>query len=294
MEFRRFQQFIAVAEEGTFSAAAARLYMSQSSLSASIAALEKDLAVTLFERGRHGAVLTPAGRALLEPARAVVREVASAKSAAQSQPRPRPPLRIGTTFALPGLEVEQAATLMKARHPEMIVEVTHYGMMNITDFVADGELDVAITPVTRPLPETVDASGFTTTALAVICATGHRLAGRTGIRPSDLEDETIITVAGRNPLDDATRRLARRGSNDRMPRIRAHTWLNALALVRGGVGVTLGPLFPGDFYPAGLAIGGLDKPPSFESAILTRSVARQDGSVTEFRAVLDDVTSAGL
>ncbi len=40
--------------------------------------------------------------------------------------------------------------------------------------------------------------------------------------------------------------------------------------------------------------GGLDKPPSFESAILTRSVARQDGSVTEFRAVLDDVTSAGL
>lgn len=292
MEFRRFQQFIAVAEEGTISGAAARLYMSQSSLSASIAALEKDLAVTLFDRNRHGVVLTAAGRALLDPARAVVSSVASARSAAQAEQLPLPPLRIGTTFALPDLEVEQAATVMKSRHPEMVVEVSHFGLMNLTDCVADGELDVAITPVTRPLPETVGARGFRSVALAVICPAGHRLAGRSDIRPADLDGETIITITGRNPLDDATSRLARRGSNDRMPRIKSHTWLNALALVRRGVGVTLGPNFAGDFYPAGLAIGGMENPPSFESAILTRSVARLDDGIAEFCTIVTDLMNA--
>lgn len=290
MEFRRFQQFIAVAEEGTISAAAERLYMSQSSLSASIAALERDLAVTLFRRGRHGVVLTPAGHALLEPARAVVRGVASAKIAAQTQQSALPPLRIGTTFSLPGLEAEHAAAEIKLRHPRMTVEVAHYGMMNITSHVADGELDIAITPVTRPLPENVDARGFTSTTLAVICQTGHRLAGKAGIRPGDLEGETVITIAGHNPLDDATGRLARRARSNRAPRIRAHTWLNALSLVRRGIGVTLGPSFTGDFYPAGLAIGELEHPPSFESAILTRNDARRDDAIAEYCTVLNDFT----
>lgn len=287
MEFRRFQQFIAVAEAGTISGAAARLYMSQSSLSASIAALERDLAVTLFRRGRHGVVLTPAGHALLEPARAAVRGVANAKIAAQTQQSAVPPLRIGTTFALPGLEADHAAAEIKARHPRMIVEVAHYGMMNISSFVADGELDIAITPVTRPLPENVDARGFTSTALAVICPIGHRLAGKAGIRPADLENETVITVAGHNPLDDVTDRLARRARSNRAPRMRAHTWLTALSLVRRGVGITLGPPFTGDFYPAGLAVGELEHPPSFESAILARSDARHDDAIAEFCTVLN-------
>ena len=69
MELRQLEYFLAVVEEGSFTAAAARLYMVQSSLSASLLSLERELGTELFIRGRRGTELTDAGRALLEPAR---------------------------------------------------------------------------------------------------------------------------------------------------------------------------------------------------------------------------------
>ena len=59
---------IAVAESGSFSEAALRLNLAQSSVSHAIKAVERELGVQLFERGRHGARLTPAGARVLEHA----------------------------------------------------------------------------------------------------------------------------------------------------------------------------------------------------------------------------------
>ncbi|AZI42486.1 LysR family transcriptional regulator [Deinococcus psychrotolerans] len=60
---------IAVADSGSFSEAALRLGVAQSSVSYAVKAVEKELGVQLFERGRYGARLTPAGSAVLEQAR---------------------------------------------------------------------------------------------------------------------------------------------------------------------------------------------------------------------------------
>jgi DNA-binding transcriptional LysR family regulator len=81
VELRQLEQFLAVVEEGSFTGAAARLYTAQSSLSASLLGLERELGTELFIRGRRGAELTDAGRALLGPARAAIEEVALARDA---------------------------------------------------------------------------------------------------------------------------------------------------------------------------------------------------------------------
>ncbi|GAA4017135.1 hypothetical protein GCM10022631_32160 [Deinococcus rubellus] len=60
---------IGVADTGSFSEAALRLGVAQSTVSQAVQAAEKELGVRLFERGRHGAFLTPAGRRVLEQAR---------------------------------------------------------------------------------------------------------------------------------------------------------------------------------------------------------------------------------
>jgi len=68
----RLEGFVVVAEEGSFSAAARRLHVSQPALSHNISALEDQLGVELFVRTSSGVEATPAGRGLLGEARAVL------------------------------------------------------------------------------------------------------------------------------------------------------------------------------------------------------------------------------
>jgi len=69
MKFSQLQAFVAVAEHGSFSEAALELQLSQPAISHAIATLEEELGVPLFSRGRHGAVLTPAGEQIVYHAR---------------------------------------------------------------------------------------------------------------------------------------------------------------------------------------------------------------------------------
>jgi len=69
VELRRLEYFLAVVEEGAFTRAAARVNMVQSSLSAVLLNLERELGTELFIRGRRGSDLTDAGQALVGPAR---------------------------------------------------------------------------------------------------------------------------------------------------------------------------------------------------------------------------------
>ena len=69
MEFRQLAHFVAVAEELHFTRAAARVHVVQSSLSASIHALEREMGTELFVRDSRHVTLTQAGRSLLPAAR---------------------------------------------------------------------------------------------------------------------------------------------------------------------------------------------------------------------------------
>src|SRR5918911_976258 len=79
VELRQLEHFLAVAEEGSFTRAAARLYMVQSSLSSSLLGLERELGTQLFNRRPRGAELTETGRALLGHARRVMTEAEQAR-----------------------------------------------------------------------------------------------------------------------------------------------------------------------------------------------------------------------
>jgi DNA-binding transcriptional LysR family regulator len=72
MELRELSAFVAVVEEGGMSAASRRLHVSQSALSQTVSALERELGVTLLERTSTGARPTEAGTTLLVEARAVL------------------------------------------------------------------------------------------------------------------------------------------------------------------------------------------------------------------------------
>ena len=80
----QLRTFIAAADEGSFSAAGRRLRRAQSVVSQTLANLEGQLAVKLFDRSGHLPVLTDQGRALLADARAVAGDVDLLKARAKS------------------------------------------------------------------------------------------------------------------------------------------------------------------------------------------------------------------
>src|SRR5512136_3042097 len=69
MEIRQIQYFLSIVDTGSYSAAAEEQYISQSSLSKVILALEKELAAPLFDRSKRKVSLTEAGEAFLRHAR---------------------------------------------------------------------------------------------------------------------------------------------------------------------------------------------------------------------------------
>lgn len=79
MDTELARTFLTVATTGHFVAAASRLHITQSTVSARVRTLEEELGVRLFQRGRHGAELTAAGKRFLRHAKALLRTLEQAR-----------------------------------------------------------------------------------------------------------------------------------------------------------------------------------------------------------------------
>lgn len=84
MELEQLRIFLAVAESHSFTAAARRLFVSHSTTSRAVAALEAELGVRLFDRDRRSVALTAAGRVLRQEAEALLRAADEAVAAVRT------------------------------------------------------------------------------------------------------------------------------------------------------------------------------------------------------------------
>ena len=177
-----------VAQIGSFSAAAASLGYTQSAVSRQVAALESAAGRRLFERGRQGVALTPAGARLLTSAVRVLDELESARRELAGEQTDGRPVRLGAfPTAVAGLVPQALAAL-----PEQLNVTLREGTTPaLTRALRAGTLDLAIlarTPPFRPLDAESPAFELTTLSereLAVGVAANHPLAraqSRRGLR----------------------------------------------------------------------------------------------------------------
>jgi molybdate transport repressor ModE-like protein len=145
MEIRELRAFTAVAEEGSFSAAARRLHLSQSALSQTIRSLERHLGVRLLERHPGGVTTTDAGSTLLREARALLAQHDRALAAVTGQVAAGPAtLRVGVPLELPGDLLPRALAEMSATFPQTRAEISHASSAAQLAALEAGDLDLAL------------------------------------------------------------------------------------------------------------------------------------------------------
>jgi DNA-binding transcriptional LysR family regulator len=146
MDVRQLEYFVAVAEELSFTRAATRCHVVQSALSYQVARLEREHGVALFERTSRSVRLAAAGELLLPRARAVLGELATARTElAELAGVITGRLRLGmigsTGHAVP--RVERTLATFHHRHPEVEIAISDTGSRRMAEQVRAGELDMA-------------------------------------------------------------------------------------------------------------------------------------------------------
>lgn len=145
-----FRHLLLITEHGTFTEAARRAHLSQPALTSSIRRLEERLGAKLLLRGRNGAELTAAGRAVLPHARAALVATEEAqRAAAEIEGLAAGEVRVGggatvCTYLIPPLLAQ-----FRRRHPEIALRVTELHTEPALDALSRGELDLAIVPTAR-------------------------------------------------------------------------------------------------------------------------------------------------
>ncbi|MER6033104.1 LysR family transcriptional regulator [Streptomyces sp. NPDC101169] len=194
MELRHLQHFVAVAEDQHFTRAAERLMVSQSGLSASIRALERELRAPLFVRTTRRVTLTEAGRALLVEAERILAQVRSAHEAvAAVQGVLRGTLALGTEQCIAGVHVAGLLAAFRRRHPDVEIRLRQSGSGALAEEVAAGRLDLAFAYRTQADTDQLRSVSLTSEPMTVLCHPSHRLAAAGAVlAPDDLAGEVFV------------------------------------------------------------------------------------------------------
>ncbi|HEY3608112.1 MAG TPA: LysR family transcriptional regulator [Pseudonocardiaceae bacterium] len=192
MELRHLEYFVAVAEERHFTRAANRLLVSQSGLSASIRALERELGAPLFVRNTRRVELTDLGRATLLDARQALASVVAVKqAAAEVSGLLRGNLAVGTEQCIGVVDVPAVLARFHVAHPGVEIQLSQAGSARLAGEVGAGRLDIAFIATAGAPPDGVRLLPMADQPMVLLCHAAHPLAGAVPDW-SDLADETFV------------------------------------------------------------------------------------------------------
>ena len=251
MELRHFRYFVAVAEAGSVTVAAAReLHTSQPSLSRQIRDLEREVGARLLTRRARGIELTPAGRAFLDHARSVLSQVEAATEAARRVARPaKPCFAMGFLTGHELTWMPEALRILRAELPNIDVMISSQYSPLLADGLLKGKIDAAFLRREKGVPGLAFRLLVKET-LTVILPRDHRLAALKAINPQDLVGETFVTVSHTAPvLRGVIDNYLKRCGSKITPAHEADHVTMGMSLIASTRGVGLLPAYAQNFLP---------------------------------------------
>ena len=225
MDVRQLAAIVAVADHGTFSAAARALYTVQSNVSGHVAKLERELGAPLVDRSNGS--LTEEGVRVVERARRVLQEIDDiAADIASLDDDVSGDARIGVIGTTARWMMPQLLGAVAERHPRVHPIVSEGSTTTIVPGVLSGQLNAAIIHLPIDDPELVVEPLFAEDLL-LLAPAGHPLAGRDTMSLTELEDTPLLLP----PKGAALRRVLDRAAGSVDVTLRAQAEIDGVRLL---------------------------------------------------------------
>ena len=243
LTLRQLRAFAAVAELGSFTAAAARMHVTQSALSVLVRELERELGARLFDRHTRRVLLTETGQELLPYANRVFAELEQAAlSVGGLRDKSRGRLRLAMPQLMASTLGARAVAAFHHQHPGVVIELHDTPTDQLVAQVLSGEVELAI-GVEVPSSADIQRRTLLRDRHWLVCPAAHPLAQRAQVRWRDLASAPFIS-----PTRDFMRWLEPLLAPRGLQPVPAHTVAyvsSALGLVAAGLGVTVVPTYGG-------------------------------------------------
>lgn len=174
MDFPSLKAFVAVADYGSFSVAAERLFMTQPAVSKRVATLEANLGVTLFDRLGGGIQLTEAGHTFLASARRILNDVEVSREELHSlSAEVSGRLRLATSHHVGIHRLPPVLKAFTQTHPNVELDLTFMDSELACDEVARGHIELAVVTLPDQLDDRLLTQLIWPDPLSIVCAPDH-------------------------------------------------------------------------------------------------------------------------
>ncbi len=235
----------AIAEQGSFKKAADVLFVTQPAVSLQIQNLEKQLEITIFDRGGRKALLTEAGKILLDYCQRILNQCDEACKAVEDlNSLQGGTLVIGASQTTGTYLMPRMIGLFRQKYPDVSVQLQVHSTRRTGWSVANGQIDLGIIGGQLPseLESLLNIIPYATDELALVLPSQHKLAKEKELSKEDLYKINFVTLDSQSTTRKVVDKLLRDSGLD-VKRLKIEMELNSLEAIKNAVQAGLGAAF---------------------------------------------------
>jgi len=196
METASLQAFVAIAETGSFSQAAQRLFLTQPAVSKRLRQLEQQLGSRLLDRSGRRIHLTQSGRELLPRARQILKDLDALKQRiAELEGRAMGSMSMATSHHIGLHRLPPVLRAFRERYPQVSLDLHFMDSELACERVEQGELEIAVVTLPFRHSEQLDYLPIWDDPLQLVCAPEHPLAETESVGLDDLTRHAAVLPA---------------------------------------------------------------------------------------------------
>ena len=241
MEIRQIQYFLSVVEKGSFSAAADEHYISQSSLSKVIIAMEKELKVSLFDRSKRKVSLTEAGKAFLGHARKLNAAYKSMSIELDGYKSETDSFSIAAIPVLTQYGITTSIAQFRDAHPNIHLDLEEIDGLNILPALDEHRFDLAFTRHNYLDHDHYSSLEISKDKLLVVVSNKNRHAARSSISIKELSNDNFIVFDRVTDLHQLIMDVCKDAGFDPTIFYSSHRKVSVFGLVGTNIGLALMP-----------------------------------------------------